>query len=63
MAEPVIDFDKSQLLWRQNKRSIGNGSFIYICGAKCKDNSKCKNKPYTKLGRCHLHKWKKLPIN
>jgi len=61
--EVIINFDESQKAWRQNKQSIGYGSFKYICGAKCKNGDKCHNKPFTKLGRCQIHKWNKLPTN
>lgn len=54
--EAVINFDESQKMWRENKISIGNGCFKYICGATCKNGKKCRNKPPQSKKRCHLHK-------
>ena len=28
---PMIDFDEASCAWRQNKRSLSNGCFEYIC--------------------------------
>tara|TARA_Y100000768_G_C23987301_1_gene689710 strand:- start:3511 stop:3690 length:180 start_codon:yes stop_codon:yes gene_type:complete len=53
--EVNIDFDESQKMWRENKAYIGNGSFKYICGAKCKNGKKCHNKPKKLQKHCHLH--------
>ena len=50
-----IDFDESQREWRKNKKSIGQGSFIYICGTITKKGEPCNNKP-TYNGKCYLHK-------
>ena len=55
--EVNIDFDEASEAWRQNKKSIGNGSYKYICthenigkqiGKKCnkvcyKTNEYCYN--------------------
>ena len=56
IMEVVINFDESQKLWRENKISIGNGCFKYICGATCKNGKKCRNKPTKSQKKCYLHK-------
>lgn len=53
--EVNINFDESQKMWRENKAYIGNGTFKYICGAKCKNGKKCHNKPKKLQKHCHLH--------
>ena len=40
MFEVNINFDEATKIWRSNKKSIGNGSFIYICGCLCKNGKK-----------------------
>ena len=36
-----IDFDEASLLWRQNKKHVGQGHFKYICAAVKKDGNMC----------------------
>ena len=50
-----IDFDEASKLWRQNKRYIGNGSFVYICKGKTKLGKSCKNKCSNTLEYCKIH--------
>ena len=55
MYEVNINFDEATKIWRSNKKSIGNGSFIYICGCLCKTGKKCKNKPLKNKQHCYIH--------
>lgn len=41
-----IDFDEASRAWNENKRSIGNGEYVYICGKKMRNNRKCMKSPY-----------------
>jgi len=38
--EVEIDFDGASEAWKANKKSIGNGSYKYICTAICKSGKK-----------------------
>jgi hypothetical protein len=61
LFEVNIDFDGAIEAWRSNKKSIGNGSYKYICcvikqnGEKC--GTKCVN--MEEYCRVHLKKYKK----
>ena len=44
LYEVNIDFDIASELWKANKRSIGNGSYIYVCSKKGKNNNYCSTK-------------------
>ena len=48
LYEVNIDFDEASRAWRENKKSMKNGQFIYTC-------TKCKR--ITKKGHpmCYLH--------
>lgn len=46
--EFIIDFDEASKAWRENKKSIGNGSFEYVSENNYKKNSKKCNKNVTK---------------
>jgi hypothetical protein len=37
----IIDFEDASKQWRANKKSIGNGSFKYICTKLGKNNNHC----------------------
>ena len=52
----VIDFDEASRSWKANKKSIGNGSYKYICQGRLKTGSTCKReaKPGTEF--CSWHK-------
>ena len=49
MYEVNIDFDEASKCWQQNKSSLGNGTYKYVCGAITKTGNKCKNHPNCKL--------------
>ena len=39
-----INFDEASILWKQNKKSIGNGMYVYTCEATCKNGKSCSKK-------------------
>jgi hypothetical protein len=41
LYEVIIDFDGASEAWKSNKRSIGNGSYRYVCAKKGKCNNMC----------------------
>ena len=51
----IIDFEGASRAWRENKISIGNGSFKYRCVAKTKSGSLCKKTPKKHCKFCHIH--------
>jgi len=57
LYEVNIDFDEASEAWRANKKSIGNGSYKYICAKRCKNNKLCAGKCLYGEDYCkkHLH--------
>jgi hypothetical protein len=51
-----IDFEEASASWRQNKKSIGNGSYKYICTVLKKDQTMCNNSCYKLLSCCWAHR-------
>jgi hypothetical protein len=49
-----VDFDEASKAWRENKKSIGNGSFKYICCAD-KNGKKCGIKCIEREIYCRSH--------
>ena len=41
LYEVNIDFDGASEAWKANKRSIGNGTYRYVCFKKGKCNNMC----------------------
>lgn len=41
LYEVNIDFNEASEAWKSNKRSIGNGSYRYLCVKKNKNNNNC----------------------
>jgi len=41
LYEVDIDFDGASQAWKLNKKSIGNGSYKYICCVKKANGEKC----------------------
>ena len=37
-----IDFDEASRAWNANKRRIGNGEYVYICGKQMRNGRRCK---------------------
>ena len=50
-----IDFDEASAAWRENKKSMPNGMFKYICGCSTKSGSKCMRPPKTGHKFCATH--------
>lgn len=59
-----IDFDAASEAWKANKRSIGNGSYKYICSKTGKNNISCIAKclPGEDYCRTHLKMFKDCKI-
>lgn len=53
--EVIIDFDAASKAWRENKRSIGNGCYVYRCIATTKKGEPCKCKPLPNKDTCRIH--------
>ena len=53
--EVNIDFDDATKEWRSNKKSIGNGSYKYICSVT-KNGNKCGKSCYKELLYCWQHR-------
>jgi hypothetical protein len=54
--EVNIDFDEASEAWKANKKSIGNGSYKYICLQKTKAGNQCKNQSLLGYDCCTIHK-------
>lgn len=52
-----IDFDEASAAWRSNKKSIGNGSYKYMCAKRYSNNKSCYCKCLQGEDYCktHLH--------
>ena len=37
-----IDLDEASRAWNANKRRIGNGEYVYICGKPMRNGRSCK---------------------
>jgi hypothetical protein len=55
LYEVKIDFDEASREWNKNKKSIGNGSYKYICIVE-KNNVLCGVKCYKNLSYCWQHR-------
>lgn len=57
LYEVNIDFDEASEVWKANKKSIGNGSYKYICVKRCRNNKSCAGKclPGEDYCKTHLH--------
>jgi hypothetical protein len=51
-----IDFDEASRAWTSNKKSIGNGSYKYMCAGVFKNGKKC-NRTVDQVGCefCKMH--------
>jgi hypothetical protein len=56
-SEVYINFDEATAAWRANKKSIGNGSYEYICCAEKNGNNgkKCGIKCLMGEMYCRMH--------
>jgi hypothetical protein len=50
-----IDFDEASEAWKANKRSIGNGSYKYVCAKRGKNNNICISKCLPGEEYCRTH--------
>ena len=57
--EVNIDFDEASNSWKQNKKSIGNGQYKYICSKDKINGTKCGRVCYKNTEFCWLHRNKK----
>lgn len=53
--EVNIDFDAASEAWKANKRSIGNGSYKYVCLKRTKNNNFCNCKCLPGKDYCSKH--------
>lgn len=52
-----FDFDNASEEWNKNKKKIGNGCYVYVCGDIKSNGKKCVNK--TCCGeKCRFHRKK-----
>lgn len=50
-----IDFDAASEAWKSNKKSIGNGSYKYVCAKRSKNNNCCLAKCLPGEDYCKTH--------
>jgi len=50
-----IDFVEASACWKANKKSIGNGSYKYICCQKTKTGNQCKRESIKGCDYCKIH--------
>jgi hypothetical protein len=50
-----IDFDAASEAWKANKKSIGNGSYKYVCTKRSKNNKFCISKCLPGEDYCRNH--------
>lgn len=55
LYEVNIDFDEASESWKNNKKSIGNGSYKYVCSVE-KNGKKCGKSCYKELLYCWQHR-------
>jgi hypothetical protein len=55
LCDVNIDFDGASEAWKNNKKSIGNGSYKYICLVE-KNGKKCGKSCYKELVYCWQHR-------
>jgi hypothetical protein len=53
--EVKIDFDAASEAWKANKKSIGNGSYKYVCAKRGKNNHFCSTKCLAGENYCRKH--------
>ena len=55
LYEVNIDFDEASRAWKANKKSIGNGSYKYICCGITKTGNKCNRQSLDFVDFCKIH--------
>jgi hypothetical protein len=56
LYEVNIDFDEASQAWKANKKSIGNGSYKYICLRITKQGKPCKRESCPECDHCKIHR-------
>jgi hypothetical protein len=51
-----IDFDQASNAWKANKKTNGNGTYVYICLQLTKGGNQCQKKPLSGCEFCKIHK-------
>jgi hypothetical protein len=59
--EVNINFDDASNAWKSNKKSIGNGSYKYICCYSFDSEKKCMREAIFNCEYCKIHKNKINP--
>lgn len=52
-----VDFDQASQAWRQNKKSLPNGTFIYVCGKTTASGQPCQKKRKRECQSCAMHRF------
>jgi hypothetical protein len=55
LYEVNIDFDEASKAWKANKKSIGNGSYKYMCCGITKTGNKCNRQSLDFVHYCKIH--------
>jgi len=55
LYEVNIDFDEASKAWKANKKSIGNGSYKYVCCGITKTGNKCNRQSLDFVDYCKTH--------
>lgn len=53
--EVIINFDEASEAWKENKLSIGNGSYRYLCKKRDIKNNVCIKKCLKGEQYCRMH--------
>ena len=53
--EVTFDFDVASEAWKANKKSIGNGSYKYVCCIIGNNNTNCSGKCLARENYCKKH--------
>ena len=57
--EFIFDFNDASECWKENKKSIGNGCYHYLCGYSLENGDFCKKTPLKNKEFCCIHNKKK----
>jgi hypothetical protein len=53
--EFVFDFDAASEAWKSNKKSIGNGTYMYVCQKRTLTGKPCSKKCLAGENFCKTH--------
>ena len=53
--EFIFDFNDASECWKENKKSIGNGCYHYLCGYSLENGDFCKKTPLKNKEFCCIH--------